>query len=469
MHPRKKSILAMVSALVFTAALGYTCSPDWTSLAGKAALASAMLAMPQGSIALLEERFADKLAPPAQTDESQVTPYVTPWQDPIESPSTPAAPAEPQASIKLPPAPGATDTAKSSDAAPPSVTETTTPKAYRGTLLQENMAGRGAPNLSIGSGWLRNSTKTPDAEVLSIVEQGLNITLDDTTEPQVLIFHTHATECYEPADSATFDIRNTWRSTDNHVNMVAVGDALEKKLRDGGIGVIHDKTQHDYPSYNGAYERSAATINAYLKKYPSIKIALDVHRDAILRAEDVTVKPVVEIDGKKAAQLMMITGCEDGTMNVPNWPQNLRFTAALQNEIEKKFPSLTRPIFFCYRKYNMDLTNGSVLLEVGSNANTLEESIYTAELVGDAMVSLLKPAATPAAATPAEPDSASAAAVVTGEPDAASTAEPATAEPDPASTAEPATTCADEADAATATEATAEASAASSDAQSAAS
>ena len=169
----------------------------------------------------------------------------------------------------------------------------------------------------------------------------------------------------------------------------AVGNALEQVLSDAGIGVVHDTTQHDYPSYNGSYERSAETIKSYLEKYPTIKIALDVHRDAIQRESDLIVKPVVEINGRKAAQLMIITGCEDGTMGVPEWRQNLRFAASLQDAVEQDYPQLTRPIFFCYRKYNMDLTTGSLLLEIGSNANTLDESIYSAELIGNSLAKLL--------------------------------------------------------------------------------
>lgn len=388
MKRNPKPLLAVLCAAAFSFWLAFSCSPDWGTLAGQAALASAMLAMPEGSVALLEHRFADKLSPAPSTDEKEVAPYVTPWTEPEEGKREKPADTE-----KVPPAPGATEPLQSHNAGEPRETANI-PKQYRGTLLQENMAGRGGNYLSYGKGWLRNSTETPDSEVLKIMEQGLNIRLEDTREPQVLIVHTHATESYEPLDSAVFDTRNTWRDTDNTVNMVAVGNALENKLKEAGIGVVHDKTQHDYPSYNGAYDRSAATIRKYLEQYPTIKIVLDVHRDAILRADDVTVKPVVEIGGKKAAQLMIITGCEDGTMNVPNWPENLRFAASLQDAIERKYPQLTRPVFFCYRKYNMDLTTGSLLLEVGSNANTLEESVYTAEMVGDALAGLLKGAPT---------------------------------------------------------------------------
>ena len=96
------------------------------------------------------------------------------------------------------------------------------------------------------------------------------------------------------------------------------------------------------------------------------------------------------VNGKKAAQLMMIAGCDDGTMGLPNWRKNLRFAAGLQDAIESRWQGLTRPGFFCYRKYNQDLTNGSLLLELGSHGNTLEEVLYTARLAGDAIGAYLE-------------------------------------------------------------------------------
>jgi stage II sporulation protein P len=164
---------------------------------------------------------------------------------------------------------------------------------------------------------------------------------------------------------------------------------LAEPLEAAGIGLIHDTTQHDYPSYNGSYERSARTVEARLEEKPSLRILLDLHRDAMPREDDVIVKPVRLINGKKAAQIMIIAGCDDGEMNMPNWPKNLRFAVALQNKIEEKYPGLMRPIYLCYRKYNMHLSDGSLLLEFGSNASTLEEAEYAAQLAGEALAELI--------------------------------------------------------------------------------
>ena len=172
--------------------------------------------------------------------------------------------------------------------------------------------------------------------------------------------------------------------------MVRLGDIITQELNDAGIVTLHDATQHDYPSYNGSYERSADTVKGYLEKYPSIKVVIDVHRDAIQREDGTVIKAVSDINGEKTAQVMIIAGCDDGTMDMPNWDQNLRFAASLQDSMESAYPGLTRPIFFCYRKYNQDLTQGSLLLEFGSHGNTLEECERTAHDVGKSLAATLK-------------------------------------------------------------------------------
>lgn len=86
-----------------------------------------------------------------------------------------------------------------------------------------------------------------------------------------------------------------------------IGDKITQQLENAGIGVIHDTTIHDYPSYNGSYDRSAETVKKILKEYPSIKVVLDIHRDAI-GTNDSIMQPVVEVNGKDAAPVMIISG-----------------------------------------------------------------------------------------------------------------------------------------------------------------
>lgn len=128
-----------------------------------------------------------------------------------------------------------------------------------------------------------------------------------------------------------------------------------------------------------------------MEKYPTIEITIDVHRDDITYEDNTKVKPTAEIDGKKAARMMIIAGAEYGSIeNYPDWEYNLRFALAVQNKVEEKYEGLMRPILFSERKYNMDETRNSFLLEVGTGANTLDEACYSARLFATALGELLQ-------------------------------------------------------------------------------
>ena len=213
-----------------------------------------------------------------------------------------------------------------------------------------------------------------------------NITRD---EPYILIYHTHSTEGYELLDLGWYSNDYVSRTEDTAKNMIRVGDELTLALQEAGFKVIHDRNIYD-KSYNGAYDRSRVVVEEYLEKYPSIVLTLDVHRDAIHYDDGTKCKPTATVNGKKAAQVMIITGCEgEGVENFPRWEENLVFSVHLQNQVEESYEGLMRPIFFCNRKYNMNVTPCSVLLEFGTDANTLEEAVYSARLIGDSLGKLL--------------------------------------------------------------------------------
>ena len=242
--------------------------------------------------------------------------------------------------------------------------------------------------IPLENGFIKNCTSHTAEEIIGAIKTPPAFTIEDTDKPQVLIMHTHTTESYFPFEGEYYDKTYSSRSTDNSQNMVAVGEKIKTKLQEYGISVLHDKTQHDYPSYNGSYDRSAVPVKEYLKKYPSIKIVLDVHRDAIISGDTATA-PIAEINGKTAAQVMIINGCANDNINYPDFFKNLSFAADLQNQLEMDYQGLTRPLLFDYRKYNQHLTTGSILLEVGGHANTLEQALYSGELIGNSLGRLL--------------------------------------------------------------------------------
>lgn len=238
------------------------------------------------------------------------------------------------------------------------------------------------------AGQVNNKTDIPNDTLYSESMCLPNFTVSDTDEPLVLIYHTHTTESFEPYVREYYDSTFNYRTTDETKNMVMVGNAIQAELEANGIGVVHATTIHDYPSYNGSYERSRETILPILEENPSIKVVLDIHRDAI-SGEGFASQPYVEIDGKEAAQIMIISGCDDGTMNMPDYMKNFHFACTLQQQLETDFPGLTRPILFDYRHYNQDLTTGSLLIEVGSHGNTLEQVQYSGQLIGRSLADLL--------------------------------------------------------------------------------
>lgn len=235
------------------------------------------------------------------------------------------------------------------------------------------------------AGQVRNLTDVSNDRLISESRLAPDFTVETGSEPQILIMHTHATESYEPYERDFYDSSFNSRTTDKHMNMAAVGDAIAEQLEGAGIGVIHDTTMHDYPSYNGSYDRSRETVQAILEEYPSIKIVLDVHRDAIERSDGERIAPIAEIDGRNAAQIMIISGCDDGTMGMPDCMKNFRFACMLQQQLESDCEGLTRPILFDYRKYNQDMTTGSILIEVGGHANSIDQAVYSGELIGKAL------------------------------------------------------------------------------------
>lgn len=237
---------------------------------------------------------------------------------------------------------------------------------------------------------VKNTTKTKSLNIEKVLAQTPDLQIDDITQPSVLIFHTHTSEGYEMIEREWYAKGYPGRSNNPALNIVRVGSEISKCLTEAGYTVIHDKVIHD-DTYGTAYEHSGKSVQKYLEEYPSIQIVLDVHRDAIHLDSGDKIKPVAEINGKKAAQIMIITGAQEGKITeFPDWEQNLCFTLHLQKQCEQMYPGLMRPVLFSPRKYNMYMSHCNVLLEMGSDVNTLDEAVYSGRLVAQALAEMMK-------------------------------------------------------------------------------
>ena len=197
--------------------------------------------------------------------------------------------------------------------------------------------------------------------------------------PQVLIIHTHATESYTMPAGAEYEASDSFRTTDTRCNMVRIGDEMAQVMSEAGLGVVHDRTLHDYPSYSGSYDRSLKAIEDYLQRYPTISFVLDVHRDAVQDANGNQFKLLCGED-KNAAQLEFVIGSDGGGRSHERWRENLKLACAVQETLYRDYPTLMRPITVRNSRYNQHKTAGSLLVEVGTAGNSLEEAVNGARL-----------------------------------------------------------------------------------------
>ena len=197
---------------------------------------------------------------------------------------------------------------------------------------------------------------------------------------QVLIVHTHGSESYNPDD----------RSQDTEKNVVRVGSEMTKVFEKNNIGVIHSTVMHDIPRYNSSYRKSLETITAELDKHEGINIVLDVHRDAMITDNGDSYKTVCELDGKTAAQVMFVVGTNGGGLQHDNWKENLKLAMKFQEAVNKRCPNLARPINLRTERFNQQMTTGSLIIEVGTNGNTLDEAVRAGVAAAEAIAGVIK-------------------------------------------------------------------------------
>ena len=196
-------------------------------------------------------------------------------------------------------------------------------------------------------------------------------------EPQILIYHTHGTEGY--SDSRKGVEADT---------VVGMGDILCEELTARGFSVMHDRTTYDFvngkDNRNYAYTTARPEIEALLDEYPSIEVILDIHRDSGAARR-------TTINGKDTAQIMLFNGlCRnaDGPISYlenPYLEETLAFSLQLNLLGRERYPGLMYKMYLKNYRYNMHFTGHCMLVELGTQNNTVEEAQngvrYLAELL----------------------------------------------------------------------------------------
>ncbi len=240
----------------------------------------------------------------------------------------------------------------------------------------------------VGRAYISNSTE----HTLNVSDLSAPFDAELTGEgPQILILHSHGSEAYTPPAGTEVVWSGDHRTTDARYNVLRVGDEMADVFSAAGISVLHDRTLYDYPSYNGAYDRSLAAIQSYLAQYPSIRFVLDVHRDAIEDSEGNQYKVVSPIEGVgTAAQLTLVMGSDGSGLAHEHWMENLKLAVAIQQDALQVYPTLMRPILLRNSRYNQHATTGSLLVEVGAAGNSPDEAALAGRLFAERMVEVLE-------------------------------------------------------------------------------
>lgn len=209
----------------------------------------------------------------------------------------------------------------------------------------------------------------------------------DLTEdaPTVLIVHSHATESFSEGG---YKETSPYHTLDTNRNMISIGAYVARLLEDEGISVIHDTTLHDDPSYDLSYTNSRKSVQEYLKKYPSIRLVLDLHRDSYEDGQGNQAAHTVFSQGEALAPLMFVVGTNYGGLTHPAWQENLALALKLQTQLESLCPGICRDLNLRSQRFNQDLSAGSLLVEVGASGNTYQEAMGAAQMLADAILSL---------------------------------------------------------------------------------
>lgn len=203
------------------------------------------------------------------------------------------------------------------------------------------------------------------------------------SQPTVLILHSHTCESYQNTEGYTPS--DPYRTQDSRYNMISIGAHLAKSLEARGISVIHDTTVYDYPSYNDAYTLSRQAVKQHLENHPSIRLVLDIHRDAYVDSAGNQASDTVTVGDQTASRLMLVAGTGPSHTT---WRENLSLAVKLQAILEKEHPGICRDVTMRTYYFNQDLSPGMLLVEVGTAGDTRQNALCAAELLAEAIATL---------------------------------------------------------------------------------
>ena len=195
----------------------------------------------------------------------------------------------------------------------------------------------------------------------------------------VLIYHTHTHEAYDQDKADPYDAIEAWRTMDADHSVVRVGAELAKALRQRGLEVVHDTTDHEKNELSTAYTRSLETLEGYLRTFD---LYIDLHRDAYVKGETLAHN---DSTGEPKAKLMCLIGNGNGFEVKPDTSANYAYARLLTEAINRLVPGLCKPVLVKDGRYNQHVGHRCILVEVGHNRNTLQEALASIPVLAEAI------------------------------------------------------------------------------------
>lgn len=196
---------------------------------------------------------------------------------------------------------------------------------------------------------------------------------------RVLIYHTHTHEAYNMEYEGEYEQLELWRTDDNRHNVVRVGAELAQLLTDRGFEVVHDSTDNEQTELSTAYQRSLTTLSAYGGE--KFDLYIDLHRDAYTEGAQLT----CAYGDSEAARLMVLIGKGENFSDKPYFEENFALAQKITAAVNEICPALCRDVLVKTGRYNQHVAPKSILIEAGSNMNTLSEVLASMPVLADAI------------------------------------------------------------------------------------
>ena len=182
-------------------------------------------------------------------------------------------------------------------------------------------------------------------------------------KPFIYLYNSHQKESYDMEYMEDYNVNPT---------VLMVSYMMKERFDKMGLyTIVEDNDITNYLNENNmkyyqSYEASRHYLLDIMKKYDSILLYIDVHRDSIDYKYS-----TVNIDDKNCVKIMFVVGI--GTGENKYWEDNLRLALKLQSIANKVYPGLCRQMIIRDSTYNQDLNKYSLLVEFGATGNTIDE------------------------------------------------------------------------------------------------